>query len=93
MQLQAYSRVVELAPHHYQARLQLSLVMQQLDWTEGALDTLQHDEQAELLNPHLMYSRCCSLLPALCYGLPATCYLLHALCSMLSAPCFLLSAL
>ena len=61
-----------------QARLQHFLVMQQLGRAEDALDTLQHDEQAELLNPHLMYSRCCSLLPALCSGLSATCYLLPA---------------
>ena len=72
MQLQAYSRVVELAPHHYQARLQHFLVMQQLGRAEDALYTLQHDEQAELFNPHLMYSRCCSLLHALCSGLSAT---------------------
>ena len=45
MQLQAYSRVVELAPHHYQARLQLSLVMQGLGRAEDALDTLHHDKQ------------------------------------------------
>ena len=59
---QSYSRVVELAPHHYQARLQLSLIMQRLGRAEDALDTLQQDEQAELLNPHLMYSRCQLLL-------------------------------
>ena len=42
----SYSRVVELAPHHHQARLQLSLVMQGLGRAEDALDTLHHDEQS-----------------------------------------------
>jgi len=59
---QSYTRVVALAPHVYQARLQLSLIMRRLGRAEDALDTLKQDEQAELLNPHLMYERCTMLL-------------------------------
>merc|ERR1719209_2890807 len=59
---QSYTRVVALAPHVYQARLQLSLIMRRLGRAEDALDTLKQDEQAELLNPHLMYERCIMLL-------------------------------
>ena len=59
---QSYTRVVALAPHVYQARLQLSLIMRRLGRAEDALDALKQDEQAELLNPHLMYERCTMLL-------------------------------
>ena len=59
---QSYTRVIALAPHVYQARLQLSLIMRRLGRAEDALDTLKQDEQAELLNPHLMYERCTMLL-------------------------------
>merc|ERR1719430_2193127 len=58
----SYRKVVKLAPHVYQARLQLSLIMHKLGRAEDALDTLRQDEQAELLNPHLMYERCQMLL-------------------------------
>ena len=59
---QSYTRVVALAPHVYQARLQLSLIMRRLGRAEDALDALKQDEQAELPNPHLMYERCTMLL-------------------------------
>ena len=36
--------------------------MRRLGRAEDALDTLKQDEQAELLNPHLMYERCTMLL-------------------------------
>lgn len=58
----SYSRVVELAPHVYQARLALSLIMRRLGRPQDALDTLRQDEEAELLNPHLMFERCQMLL-------------------------------
>jgi len=58
----SYRKVVELAPHVYQARLQLSLIMHKLGRAEDALDTLHQDEQQELLNPHLMFERCQMLL-------------------------------
>jgi general transcription factor 3C polypeptide 3 (transcription factor C subunit 4) len=58
----SYAQVVRLAPHVYQARLQLSLIMRRLGRAEDALDTLRQDEQAELLNPHLMFERCQMLL-------------------------------
>eukprot|EP00092_Neocalanus_flemingeri_P103950 GFUD01133072.1.p1 GENE.GFUD01133072.1~~GFUD01133072.1.p1 ORF type:complete len:926 (+),score=328.00 GFUD01133072.1:114-2891(+) len=58
----SYRKVVELAPHVYQARLQLSLIMHKLGRAEDALDTLRQDEQQELLNPHLMFERCQMLL-------------------------------
>jgi len=59
---ESYKRVVELAPHVYEARLQLSLIMHKLGRAEDALDTLHQDEQQELLNPHLMFERCQMLL-------------------------------
>ena len=58
----SYKRVVELAPHVYQARLQLSLIIHKLGRAEDALDTLDQDEQQEILNPHLMLERCQMLL-------------------------------
>ena len=58
----SYKRVVELAPHVYQARLQLSLIIHQLGRADDALDTLDQDEQQEILNPHLMLQRCKMLL-------------------------------
>ena len=36
--------------------------MRRLGRAEDALDALKQDEQAELLNPHLMYERCTMLL-------------------------------
>ena len=58
----SYKRVVELAPHVYQARLQLSLIIHKLGRADDALDTLDQDEQQEILNPHLMLQRCKMLL-------------------------------
>jgi len=57
----SYRKVVELAPHVYQARLQLSKIMHKLGRAEDALDTLQQDDQ-EVLNPHIMFERCQMLL-------------------------------
>jgi len=57
----SYRKVVELAPHVYEARLQLSFIMHKLGRAEDALDTLQQDDQ-EVLNPHLMFERCQMLL-------------------------------
>ena len=58
----SYKKVVELAPHVYQARLQLSLIIHKLGRAEDALNTLDQDEQQEILNPHLMLERCQMLL-------------------------------
>ena len=58
----SYKKVVELAPHVYQARLQLSLIIHKLGRADDALDTLDQDEQEEILNPHLMLKRCQMLL-------------------------------
>ena len=58
----SYKKVVELAPHVYQARLQLSLIIHKLGRAEDALDTLDQNEQQEILNPHLMLERCQMLL-------------------------------
>jgi len=54
----SYRQVVALAPHVYEARLQLSLVMHRLGRAEDAIDTLKQDEQQEMLNPYLMFQRC-----------------------------------
>ena len=58
----SYKKVVSLAPHVYQARLQLSLIIHKLGRADDALDTLDQDEQQEILNPHLMLERCQMLL-------------------------------
>ena len=54
----AYAKVVEMAPHHYEARRSLSIILRRLGRTDEALHTLTQDEEAELLNPTLLYERC-----------------------------------
>jgi hypothetical protein len=54
--------VVRLAPHHYNARLQLSVIMRSLGRPEDALLALTQDETEEMLNPRLMFERCQLLL-------------------------------
>ncbi len=58
----AFKQVVELAPHHYNARLQLSVIMRELGRPEDALLALAQDETEEMLNPRLMFERCHLLL-------------------------------
>jgi len=57
----AYKQVVELAPNHYNARLQLSAIVHKLGRPEDALLALQQDEQ-EMLNTAIMFERCQLLL-------------------------------
>jgi len=59
---QAFQQVVEMAPHHYNARLQLSKIMRSLGRPEDALKALAQDETEEMLNPHLLFNRCKILL-------------------------------
>lgn len=59
---QAYQKVVELAPQHYEARKALSNILHKLGRPEEALHTLTQDEKAELLNPTLLYEKCQLLL-------------------------------
>ncbi len=58
----AYKQVVALAPHHYDARLQLSVIMRALGRPDDALLALAQDEREEMLNPRLMFERCQLLL-------------------------------
>ena len=58
----AYQKVVELAPNHFEARKCLSNILHQLGRFDEALHTLTQDEEAELLNPTLLYERCLLLL-------------------------------
>ena len=51
-----------MAPHHYNARLQLSVIMRALGRPEDALLALAQDETEEMLNPRLMFERCQLLL-------------------------------
>ena len=51
-----------MAPHHYNARLQLSKIMRSLGRPEDALKALAQDETEEMLNPHLLFNRCKILL-------------------------------
>ena len=51
-----------MAPHHYTARLQLSMIMRTLGRPEDALLALAQDETEEMLNPHLLFKRCQLLL-------------------------------
>ena len=51
-------QVVSLAPNHYKARLQLSVIMRTLGRPEDALLALAQDETGEMLNPHLLFNRC-----------------------------------
>ena len=54
--------MIALAPHHYNARLQLSVIMRALGRPEDALLALAQDETEEMLNPRLMFERCQLLL-------------------------------
>ena len=58
----AYQKVVEFAPNHFEARKCLSTILHQLGRFDEALHTLTQDEEAELLNPTLLYERCQLLL-------------------------------
>jgi len=55
---EAFKQVVSLAPNHYKARLQLSVIMRTLGRPEDALLALAQDETGEMLNPHLLFNRC-----------------------------------
>lgn len=59
---EAYKQVVVLAPHHYNARLQLSKIMRNLGRPDDALRALAQDETEEMLSPHLLFNRCKLLL-------------------------------
>ena len=54
----AYKKVVALAPQHHDARRSLSSILKQLGRPDEALLTLDQDEEAELLNPSLLYEKC-----------------------------------
>ena len=54
----AYKKVVALAPQHHDARRSLSNILKQLGRPDEALLTLDQDEEAELLNPSLLYEKC-----------------------------------
>ena len=56
------AKVVVLAPHHYNARLQLSKIMRNLGRPDDALRALAQDETEEMLSPHLLFNRCKLLL-------------------------------
>ena len=53
---------MEFAPNHFEARKCLSTILHQLGRFDEALHTLTQDEEAELLNPTLLYERCQLLL-------------------------------
>ena len=57
-----YSRVVELAPGHHEARKTLSAILHRLGKAKQALETLDQDAAAEILKPMLLYERCNLLL-------------------------------
>jgi general transcription factor 3C polypeptide 3 (transcription factor C subunit 4) len=54
----AYKKVVGLAPQHHDARRSLSNILKELGRPDEALLTLDQDEEAELLNPSLLYAKC-----------------------------------
>ena len=54
----AYKKVVALAPQHHDARRSLSSILNELGRPDEALLTLDQDEEAELLNPSLLYEKC-----------------------------------
>ena len=54
----AYKKVVGLAPQHHDARRSLSNILKELGRPDEALLTLDQDEEAELLNPSLLYEKC-----------------------------------
>ena len=54
----AYKKVVTLAPQHHDARRSLSSILNELGRPDEALLTLDQDEEAELLNPSLLYEKC-----------------------------------
>jgi len=58
----AYKMVMEKAPSHLEARRTLSAILHRLGRPEEALRTLTQDEEAELLNPTLLFERCQLLL-------------------------------
>ncbi len=62
----AYQNVVALAPNHLDARRTLSSILHRLGRPEEALHTLTQDEEAELLDPTLLYERCQLLLAEGC---------------------------
>ena len=54
----AYQNVVRMAPQHMEARRTLSNILNRLGRPDEALRTLSQDEEAELLNPTLLFEKC-----------------------------------
>ena len=54
----AYKKVISLAPQHHDARRSLSAILTELGRPDEALLTLDQDDEAELLNPSLLYEKC-----------------------------------
>ncbi|KAK4321495.1 hypothetical protein Pmani_007691 [Petrolisthes manimaculis] len=59
---QAYSKVVQLAPQHAEARLTLSPILQSLGRLDEALLILNQEKDSEPLDSNLLYQRCKILL-------------------------------
>ncbi|KAK3881600.1 hypothetical protein Pcinc_013982 [Petrolisthes cinctipes] len=59
---QAYSKVVQLAPQHAEARLTLSPILQSLGRLDEALLILNQENDSEPLDSNLLYQRCKILL-------------------------------
>lgn len=56
--IDSYSQVVRLAPQHFDARLTQSALLKQLGRHAEAMEALEQDLDAELIDPQVLYERC-----------------------------------
>lgn len=56
--IESYSKVVALAPQHFDARLTLASLLKQQGRDNEALQALEQNEESDLINPCVLYERC-----------------------------------